>query len=561
MGRKKKDDVAAPAGGGAQIPAAGSVLGSAVLAALVRQFALGLGKAPEELCDEDLRHASLVAAVAQGLARNFNWRLYVRSRDKKRKDPILYMTDGKDVDETTRVRNSRYDDALAVMAARRAEVEQALVGVVMPARVTLKEIEAHYLVAKRPMAGDPRERFATFESKKRQLAQAVRGYPGKRLVDITKENSDLFVERVTSQPGPRYARTPPGVEPGEPLRKNRSPQTARALLKVLDEAVNLYRRDKQLQYKPHIDMPENHAPRIGWFLEGNIVAVLRAARGCVHDERTGTWVTTRVWDSGRREADGSYVGARDWRFDPVKRTWGVVQLDRPSWVTRFKVDHAAKARWRGVARMIVIGYKTGTRHMAIARMRWDPDGTHGYFKIPPLPEKIEGPYLRGAFRRYDLGTKVTNKNRLGRSLTPTPWKLQALARCWRNADEREGRQWVVTQASGLPYANHVADFAKIFARAGLSMMKLAALGPGLPEADGGDGSYIDTVFHLTRHTCIQRLYELGTSIWSAAAFVGTSVANLQKSYTGWTILGMVEAVDAIDRRPPPAGGRFLAAAE
>ena len=544
--------------------AAGSYVDASMLAALIAVVGRSLGKRPEELTEDDVRRVSVAGAVGQGMARSANWRLYVRSRDKNKPDPKLYMTDGADVDETTHFRQSQRVEAEAVMASRRAEVELESVGVIMPARVTLKTILAHYRTAKKPVPGDTEEAFSTYHSKLGQLEDCLRHYPGTHVVHVCKKNNDLYSETVQKQLGPRYekgarAETPcDGADAGEAkprTRKHRSRGVARAHLKVLDEAIAFYREEKGMMFKPVMGLGPAYKPRLAWFHKNELVALLKAARGCMHDTRTGTWMTTRVWADGETLEDGSYRGPRDLRYSKRTRSWRYVQLDRPSMVTRFKVDHAAKARWKGVCRMIVLGYRTGTRHMTILRMRWKRDNVSGYFSIPPQPE-IGEPRVRGAFRRHDLGAKVTNKNVNARQLTPTPFKLQALARCWRNADERTGATWVVTQPNGLPYRNHVTHFAKIAERAGLEQLETRFLEPAIEPDDDGP---MDAVFHLTRHTCVQRLYENGVSIWAAAVYVGTGVTNLQRTYVGWTILGMTEAVDAIDR-DVPVEERFLHAA-
>jgi integrase len=165
-------------------------------------------------------------------------------------------------------------------------------------------------------------------------------------------------------------------------------------------------------------------------------------------------------------------------------------------LTREEAAALLWAAWRSgnrhLARFILIGLYTGTRHDAILRLQWRPNTTGGWVDLE-----------QGIMHRRASGAKRTRKRqppvRLNR-------KLLAHLRRWRRLDE--GVSHVVSWAD-----RPIKKERRAWARA----REMAGLGP-------------DVTPHALRHTTVTWLLLAGLSTWDVANFVGMSEKTVREVY-------------------------------
>lgn len=147
-----------------------------------------------------------------------------------------------------------------------------------------------------------------------------------------------------------------------------------------------------------------------------------------------------------------------------------------------------------VARFILIGLYTGTRHAALLSLKWLPSLSSGHID---LEKSIV--FRRGGAERE------TSKRR-------TPCRLEGRVlghvRRWAIRDRALGRQAVIS---------HNGDSITKMKRAWKGVVKAAGLGP-------------DVTPHVLRHTCISWLLWKGWPIADVAEHVGADITTIQKTY-------------------------------
>jgi len=169
---------------------------------------------------------------------------------------------------------------------------------------------------------------------------------------------------------------------------------------------------------------------------------------------------------------------------------------RDRWLTR---SEAARLLWAArrhhrLARFILIGLYTGTRKDAIARLKWTPSLTTGYFDLDA-----------GVLHRMGRAEEATAKRR-----TPCriPDGLMPHLRRWAASDLANG--WAdVCHLHGEPSRSIKTSWASARTRAGLDA---------------------DVTPHTLRHTCCTWLMHRGVPIAEAAGFVGMSVEMFDRVY-------------------------------
>jgi integrase len=143
-----------------------------------------------------------------------------------------------------------------------------------------------------------------------------------------------------------------------------------------------------------------------------------------------------------------------------------------------------------VARFVLIGLYTGTRHEANLNMRWGVNSKGGWFD---LQRRVM--YRRGA------GEIDTNKRRVP---APIPDRLLPHLKRWRR----------MTITGPVEYAGRlIRKERKGWNRA----RELAGLGD-------------DVTPHVLKHTCITWLLQNRVPIWEVAGFVGTSEKVIRDTY-------------------------------
>ena len=249
--------------------------------------------------------------------------------------------------------------------------------------------------------------------------------------DINAETCRRYVER-------RMA--------GEIGRKVKS-GTARRELVTLSAALSFAYDDRKLSQPVSVCLPQESEPRNRWLTKDEAAALIAGSLG----------ITATAVDIKSRK--------------PVK--WG--RMFQPSY---------------HVARFILIGLYTGTRHEANLAMRWGVNSKGGWFDLD-----------RGVMYRRGQDESDTNKRRVP---APIPERLLPHLKRW----------YRITTMGPVEYAGRlIAKERKGWDRA----RELAGLGKEVTP-------------HVLKHTCISWMLQRGVPTWQVARFVGTSEKVIEKTY-------------------------------
>jgi integrase len=223
--------------------------------------------------------------------------------------------------------------------------------------------------------------------------------------------------------------------------------TARRELVTLGAAFKFAYLERKLSQPIPLTLPEPGQPRTRWLTRSEAAALIAGALG----------ITATAYDLKSRK--------------PAK--WG--RLFQPSY---------------HVARFMLVGLYTGTRHEANLNMRWGVNSKGGWFDLHHCI----------MYRRGD-GEVDTNKRRVP---APIPDRLLPHLRRWRR----------ITTSGPVEYAGRlIAKERKGWDRA----RELADLGE-------------DVTPHVLKHTCITWLLQNGVPIRQVAGFVGTSEKVIETTY-------------------------------
>jgi integrase len=223
--------------------------------------------------------------------------------------------------------------------------------------------------------------------------------------------------------------------------------TARRELVTLSAALSFAYDQRKLSQPISVSLPQEAEPRRRWLRKSEAAALIAGALG----------ITATAFDIKSRK--------------PVK--WG--RLYQPSY---------------HVARFILIGLYTGTRHEANLAMRWGVNSKGGWFDLDQ----------RVMYRRGE-GEVDTNKRRVP---APIPDRLLPHLQRWRR----------LTRFGPVEYASRLI----LKERKGWDRARdLANLG-------------VDVTPHVLKHTCITWLLQRRVPIWEVAGFVGTSEKVIRDTY-------------------------------
>lgn len=150
---------------------------------------------------------------------------------------------------------------------------------------------------------------------------------------------------------------------------------------------------------------------------------------------------------------------------------------------------------RYLARFILLGLYTGTRHQAILRLRWYPSEDAGWIDA-----------ARGIIHRAGTAEAATRKRR-GTSRIPA--RLMAHVRIWARRDLEAGPQAAIVRWRGKPLAKERRAWARAVEAAGLGA---------------------DVTPHVLKHTCCSWALAGGMNIWDLAGLTSTSVKTLESTY-------------------------------
>ena len=169
---------------------------------------------------------------------------------------------------------------------------------------------------------------------------------------------------------------------------------------------------------------------------------------------------------------------------------------------------------RHLARFILIGLYTGTRHDAILRLQWIANTTGGHID---LDDSV-------IYRRPRTAIETGKR----KPPLPIPPRLLPHLRRWRRHTARFLIEW-----NGLPIASQER-------RAWRRASELAGLGK-------------DVTPHILRHTCATWLLQSGVSIYDVAGVLGCSEAVVRKTYGHHAKDHLRTAVAAFSHRPAGNG--------
>jgi integrase len=249
--------------------------------------------------------------------------------------------------------------------------------------------------------------------------------------DINAESCRAYVERRMAG------------ELGRPVKSG----TARRELVTLSAALTFAFKERKLSLPVPVPLPAESEPRQRWLRRHEAAALVAGALG----------ITATAFDIKSRK--------------PVK--WA--RMAQPSY---------------HVARFILIGLYTGTRHEANLRMRWGVNSGGGWFDLDH----------RVMYRRGE-GETDTKKRRVP---APIPDRLLPHLKRWRR----------ITVLGPVEYAGRlIAKERKGWDRA----RQLAGLGD-------------DVTPHTLKHTSITWMLQRGVPIRQVAGFVGTTEKVIEKHY-------------------------------
>ena len=152
---------------------------------------------------------------------------------------------------------------------------------------------------------------------------------------------------------------------------------------------------------------------------------------------------------------------------------------------------ARKLKFTHVARFILIGVYTGTRHQAILQLRWESSLVGGHADIE-----------RGVIYRRGSAERETSKRRPAVNI---PLGLLAHLKSWTKC----GRGGTIVHLKGQPIAK--------MKRAWATVVRAAGLGP-------------DVTPHVLRHTCASWLLWQGKTIWEVAGIIGADASTVERTY-------------------------------
>ena len=165
-----------------------------------------------------------------------------------------------------------------------------------------------------------------------------------------------------------------------------------------------------------------------------------------------------------------------------------------------------------IARFILVGLYTGTRHAAICGAAFQPAIGRGHVDLE-----------RGVFYRRAQGARVTKKKQ-----TPVrlPDRLLAHLRRWHRLGIAKH---AVVEWNGKPVRSVRNGFAAAFMAAGIENRVTP---------------------HVLRHTAATWMMQNGVDIWKAAQFLGMTVETLETVYGHHHPDFQREAADAVTNRTP-----------
>lgn len=236
--------------------------------------------------------------------------------------------------------------------------------------------------------------------------------------------------------------------------------------------------------------------RLNEFWGDKSAAEIRGENCRTYVRRRGATIAARRELETLRAAVNHY--AREFGLDVApKFTLPPDSRPRERWLTRSEAARLLWAAWRSpyhrhLARFILIGLYTGTRHKAILGLQWMPNTTGGWVDLE-----------KGVLYRRGTSERESKKRR---PPTRIPTRLMAHLRRWHRCD-RAVRS--IVRYGDQPIKRLEKAFRGARALAGLSD---------------------DVTPHVLRHTRATWLAQAGVPIWEAAGSLGMTVQAFEAHY-------------------------------
>jgi integrase len=266
---------------------------------------------------------------------------------------------------------------------------------------------------------------------------------GYHMVPLLKHFGEMMCWDVNAETCRVYTELRMAGKLGRPVKES----TVRRELVTLSAALTFAVDQRKLSQSVSVPLPKESEPRQRWLKRQEAAALIAGALG----------ITATAYDIKSQRA--------------VK--WG--RMFQPSY---------------HVARFILIGLYTGTRHEANLSMRWGVNSKGGWFDL-----------VHGVMYRRGEGEQDSNKRRVP---APIPDRLLPHLKRWRR----------MTTIGPVEYAGRlIAKERKGWDRA----CELAGLGEEVTP-------------HLLKHTCITWLLQNGVSTRQVSGFTGVSEKIIEKVY-------------------------------
>lgn len=268
----------------------------------------------------------------------------------------------------------------------------------------------------------------------------------------------------------------------------------------IPDVLSLYMRD----VAPRTAAPKligYHAVPLLGFFGGKSLADINGALCRAYAGDRGKQVSL---STARRELDTLQAAINHWHREcPLDAVPRIVKPDRSEsrqrYLTRQEAARLLRAArrlgFRHVARFILIGLYTGTRHSAILSLRWYPSAGAGH--VDAAKARL---YRRGE-------TEAETRKR--RPVARIPDRLMAHIRIWAARDLQQGPQTAIVRWRGKPLVKERRAWALTVKAAGL-----------------GD----DVTPHVLRHTCATWALQTGVGAWDVAGLLGMSLNMLERVY-------------------------------
>jgi integrase len=232
-----------------------------------------------------------------------------------------------------------------------------------------------------------------------------------------------------------------------------------------------------------------------------LVTLSAALNWCFHNKRLDRPVFVKMPKVAERRE--RYLT----RTEIARLLWAALGFAADGTRNKFRIN-------RHLARFVLIGAYTGTRHDAMLKLQWMPSTSGGWFDLDA-----------GILYRRPQDAIETNKRRMP---SPIPARLMPHLRRWRKLSTQYAIEY-----DGQPITSQLR-------RAWTGARTLAGLGPEVTP-------------HVLKHTCATLMLQAKVSTWDVAGVLGTSEAVIRKTYGHHAIEHLRQATDIWSRRPKAVG--------